>query len=104
MSEVDKEKFITDILTELGLKGKTYFNKINKYILKVGLDKDKVMDSYYQDKNLEDYANEFMQEEGLKGKNIRIKIMKIIKNVGYDKRKIKTALLRATIANRILHE
>jgi len=53
---------------------------------------------------IEDFANEFMSEEGLKGKARRMKIMRIIEDVGFDKKKIKTALLRATIKNRINDE
>jgi len=100
----DTETFINDILIELGLKGKPSFNKIRKYSNKVGLNKDKILDLYYQDKEKEDFSNEFMQEEGLKGKNTRIKIMKIIESVGFSKEKIKTAFLRSTIAKRIKHE
>jgi len=55
-------------------------------------------------KTVEDFAKEFMQEEALKGKARRIKIMKIIETVGFDKQKVKTALLRATINDRIEHD
>jgi len=53
---------------------------------------------------IEDFANQFMSAEGLKGKARRMKIMRIIEDVGFDKKKIKTALLRATIKNRINDE
>ncbi len=104
VENTDTDTFINTILTELGLKGKPSFSKIQKYIEKVGLDKEKLLNLYYQDKEKEDYADEFMQEEGLKGKNTRIEIMKIIDAIGRSKEKIKTAYLRATISKRIHHD
>jgi hypothetical protein len=100
VESTETDTFINNILTELGLKGKPSFNKIKKYVDKVGFTKEKILELYYQDKEKEDYANEFMQEEGLKGKNTRIEIMKIIDSKGYSKEKIKTAYLRATINRR----
>ena len=101
--DMDIDGFINSILAELGLKGKPSFNKIKSYVDKVGLNKDNLLELYYQEKEKEDYANEFMEEEGLKGKNTRIEIMKIIDIVGRSKEKIKTAYLRATINKRIGH-
>ena len=103
VENTDIDAFINAILTELGLKGKPSFNKIKKYVDKVGMDKEKLLSLYYEEKEREDYANEFMAEEGLKGKNIRIELMKIIDTVGRSKEKIKTAYLRATINKRIQH-
>jgi len=108
MSESDTNEtdaLIEEIITELGLRNnKPTVSKFQKYIDKVGLEKQDILNLYNEDKEKEDYANDFMKEMGLKGKNTRIEIMKIIDMVGYSREKIKTAYLRATITERIHHD